>query len=578
MVIDLETTGGSPSADTITEVGAVKVRGGEVLGTFATLVNPGRAIPPTITVLTGITEAMVTKAPRIEAVLPALLEFLGEAAGGSRGGTDAAVLVGHNVRFDIGFLQAALERDARPRLTNRTVDTAALARRLLREEVPNCKLATLAERFRLPHRPCHRALDDALATVDLLHLLVERAAAFGVMGLEDLAALPKLAGHPQAAKLRLTERLPHRPGIYLFRDERGKVLYVGKATDLRARVRSYFSGDDRRKVGALLRETSRIDHKVCSSTLEAAVLEARLIRDLTPTYNSQGTRWRRSRYVRLTTDERFPRLSVVREPRADDELVIGPLGSASAAKRVAEAIESAVPLRRCTTRLAAAHTPGPDGTTSSPVRQGACAPAQLGVATCPCTGEVTEREYAQHVDTVVDAVHHHPAGLLDPLAAHMDRLAAQERYEEAALARDRLAALSSAMRRRRRLEQLLACERALLRLADGQRVELRRGVLWQVWEAEPAPTTTTASGHVAPGTATPGLWHGQPEHGPVRAVEMRPSSLPGPTAAVPKALADELLAVAAWLEQHAGTIVPEHVDGVLASPLPRLPAFSPARA
>ena len=179
VVVDLETTGGSPGTDTITEVGAVKVRGGNCLGTFQTLVNPGRAIPPTITVLTGITESMVTRAPRIESVLPSLLEFMGD-----------AVIVGHNVRFDVGFLQAALERDGRPPLTAPTVDTVALARRLLRDEVPNCKLGTLADRLRLSHRPSHRALDDALATADLLHVLLERAGSLGVTGFDDLSSLP----------------------------------------------------------------------------------------------------------------------------------------------------------------------------------------------------------------------------------------------------------------------------------------------------------------------------------------------------------------------------------------------------
>ena len=151
-VIDLETTGGSADSCGITEIGAVKLRGGECLGTFQTLVNPGCAIPPQITVLTGITHSMVMPAPRIEAVLPSLLEFIGD-----------AVIVGHNVRFDLSFVQAALERDQRPKLTNRSVDTVALARRLVRNEVPNCKLGTLAEFLRLNHQPAHRALDDALA-------------------------------------------------------------------------------------------------------------------------------------------------------------------------------------------------------------------------------------------------------------------------------------------------------------------------------------------------------------------------------------------------------------------------------
>ena len=163
-VVDVETTGGSAADGAITEIGAVKLRGGECLGTLQTLVNPGQAIPPQITVLTGITQAMVAPAPRMPAVLPSFLEFLGD-----------AVLVGHNVRYDVSFLQAELNRAGQRPLTNRTLDTCALARRLVRDEVPNCKLGTLAERLRLPHRPTHRALDDALATGDLLHLLIERA-------------------------------------------------------------------------------------------------------------------------------------------------------------------------------------------------------------------------------------------------------------------------------------------------------------------------------------------------------------------------------------------------------------------
>src|SRR5215472_574557 len=123
VVVDLETTGGSMATDAITEIGAWKLKGGELLGTFETLVNPGVPIPPTITVLTGITEAMVLPAPRVHEVLPPFLEFARD-----------AVIVGHNIRFDISFLDAALIAHGYPRLSNRRVDTVALARRLVRDE------------------------------------------------------------------------------------------------------------------------------------------------------------------------------------------------------------------------------------------------------------------------------------------------------------------------------------------------------------------------------------------------------------------------------------------------------------
>ncbi|HEX7166642.1 MAG TPA: exonuclease domain-containing protein, partial [Acidimicrobiales bacterium] len=277
VVLDLETTGGSPANDEITEVGAIKFRGGECLGTFQTLVNPGVAIPREIVYLTGITEAMVGPAPRIDEVLPAFLEFIGE-----------GVVVGHNVRFDMGFLQANLVRRGYARLRNTVVDTCGLARRLVRDEVPNCTLATLARHFRTATDPCHRALDDAKATAELLHCLLERAGTLGVLALDDLVALPTTAAHPQASKLRWVASLPRKPGVYLFKDGAGRVLYVGKAVDLRRRVRSYFAGDERRKIGSLLREAQSLDHIVCANELHAAVLEVRLIRELKPRFNRRS--------------------------------------------------------------------------------------------------------------------------------------------------------------------------------------------------------------------------------------------------------------------------------------------------
>ncbi|MGH9120313.1 MAG: DEDD exonuclease domain-containing protein [Acidimicrobiales bacterium] len=338
-VVDLETTGGSPDTCQITEVGALKLRGGECLGTFQTLVNPGVPIPPSITYLTGITETMVLPAPSIDVVLPAFLEF-------ARG----AVLVGHNLRFDVAFLDAALGAAGYPRLGHRTVDTCRLARRLVRDEVPNCRLGTLADHLRLPHRPTHRAFDDAAATADLFHLLLERAAGLGVLGLDDLVGLPKMGAHPQAGKLKLTARLPRAPGVYVFRDASRRALYVGKAANLRARVRSYFSTDDRRKIGPLLRETASLDHIVCHHGLEAAVVERRLIRRLAPRYNRQGRR-PAATFLKLTLGEPFPRLSVARTVSRDGALYLGPLPNQRMARLAAEAIESVIPIRRCAARL-----------------------------------------------------------------------------------------------------------------------------------------------------------------------------------------------------------------------------------
>src|SRR6187402_1348746 len=176
-VVDLETTGGSAAAGSmITEIGAVKVRGGEVLGEFQTLVNPHTAIPPFIAVLTGITNSMVADAPSIESALPAFLEF-----------ASGCVLVAHNAPFDVGFLKYFNERQGRAWPAFEVVDTAKLARRVItRDDAPNCKLSSLARVFRSTTTPNHRALSDARATVDVLHGLMERVGALGVHTIEDL--------------------------------------------------------------------------------------------------------------------------------------------------------------------------------------------------------------------------------------------------------------------------------------------------------------------------------------------------------------------------------------------------------
>ena len=460
-VVDLETTGGSAQTSEITEIGAVKVRGGVEQGRFQTLVNPGVPIPPFITVLTGITHAMVLEAPKIDEALPSFLEFCGD-----------AVVVGHNVRFDLSFLNTAAQRLGYPRLGNRWVDTAALARRLVRREVRNFKLATLAAHFRSPVSPNHRALEDALATMHVLHALLERAGSVGVAALEDLLQLPRARGTPSYGKIHLARNLPRRPGVYLFRDRRGDVIYVGKAKNLRSRVQAYFYGDRRRSIQDLLRELDSVEHRVCAGELEAAITEVRLIDAYRPRHNRRSRPPRANHFVTLTR-ERFPRLSVTRTLHTDAPFVLGPFRSKRAADLVVAALWDATSIRRCTGR------PG--------TRTGPCAPAQLGVALCPCDGGLSEDEYAPAVDAIVGSLTD-PEPVLSRLEQKMVSLATDQRFEEAAWVRDRYRALARALDRRRGWEALQEAGRLVLESIDGERVVIDGGRLVAAWRSgEPTP-------------------------------------------------------------------------------------------
>jgi DNA polymerase-3 subunit epsilon len=502
-VVDLETTGGSANACAITEVGAARFRGGERLGTFQTLVNPGVPLAETVTALTGITEAMVLPAPTVSEVLPALLEFVG-----------GSVLVGHNLRFDVSFLDAALTAGERSPVGSLAVDTVALARRLVRDEVPDCRLGTLAHHLQLDHRPTHRALDDALATADLLHVLIERAAAFGVTVLDDLLALPRLAGHPQAAKLELTNRLPRSPGVYILRDGQGRALHVGRASDLRRRVRSYFEVDGRPGGGPLLRAVQAVDHVGCGSSLEAAVREVRLAHALAPRLDHRFTRWRSYRYVKLT-DERAPRLTVARSPRGDGARYLGPLPSAAAARAVIEAVESVV-----------AHDGGAGG-------------AHAG------RGRVV---HPGAVGTVARDLFDDPMLVLSPLHRHMVALHDAGRGAAAAVVGTMSAAVVDAVRRQRWFDALRRAGRVVFDLPDGGGAELCRGRLVRICGGRPGEVPAD-----------------EPALGPV--------DLPPDDGPLPLGMADELSCVADWLDRHAHDLRLVHVEGELSSVLPALPSF-----
>lgn len=457
-VLDLETTGGSPASNVITEIGAVRYRGGEREGAFQTLVNPEERIPAFITVLTGITQAMVIEAPRIETALPTFLEFLGD-----------AVIVGHNVRFDLSFLNAACDRLGYARLSNRVVDTLGLARRLLAGEIRRLNLASLAMHFRSPVTPTHRALADAEATAHVFFGLLDRAGTLGVVALEDLLALPTARGSPHYGKLGLTEALPRQAGVYFFVDCNGTVFYVGKARNLRTRVRSYFYGDRRRRIHDMLRELERIDFRACATELEAQVSELRLIHHHRPRHNRRSRPPKASHWVRLTT-HKFARLVLARTMKPEDGCTyLGPFRSRRAAQLVQLAIWDAVPIRRCT------GSPGK--------KVSICQYAQLGVAMCPCDGSLLESDYQPVVAGVRNAIEGDPEPLLTVLRSKVARLAREQRFEEAAWTRDRYQALARAIERRRAWQALTSAGLLRVETASGEGALIDRGRLVTSWPA-----------------------------------------------------------------------------------------------
>lgn len=456
VVLDLETTGLRPDDDRITEVGAVKVRGGVVLGEFQTLVHPGVAVPPAITAVTGISDGMLRDAPPLATVLPMLLEFLA-----------GTVLVAHNARFDTGFLDAALVRHGYQRLANDVVDTARLARRLVRDEVRDRRLATLAKFFRARTTPTHRALQDARATVDVLHGLLERAGTIGVTTVEDLLDQQRSRSEPAFRKRSLADGAPDAPGVYRFHDGEGRVLYVGTSGRIRQRLRRYFGQDERRHVDAMVREAAEVTWTTTPTRVEAAVRELRELARRRPRFNRRSTRPPRSVWLKWT-DEPFPRLSIARSAGEDDERTLGPLPGHRTAQALVEAIEDTVPVRRCTFRIRLAQD------------HPACVLKDIGRCGAPCDGTIAAEQYAAEARDARDLVAGDPTAVLASLRVRMAALAAAERYEEAAEVRHRLHTLAGRIHTVRLATALVDVELLEVARPRGERIEavrIRHGLL-----------------------------------------------------------------------------------------------------
>ncbi|MEY3165560.1 MAG: hypothetical protein RLZZ291_77, partial [Actinomycetota bacterium] len=439
VVVDLETTGGSHRESSITEIGAVKIKGGEIVGEFQTLVNPESPIPAFITVLTGITDAMVLEAPKIGEALFSFLEFAGS--------SNETVLIAHNAPFDVGFLRAAAEKCGVAWPSFQVIDTAKIARYVVtRDEAPNCKLATLAQFFGAQTNPDHRALSDARATVDVFHGILDRLGSFGVTTLDDLKSFSNRITEAQKNKRFLAEGLPNSPGVYIFKDAQDQPLYIGTTRNLRNRVRSYFTAaETRKRILDMIGLAQTLNYIETPTILEAEIRELRLIAEKQPRFNRRSKFQEKAVWVKLT-QESFPRLVSVRGNRdlSDDEGWCGPFNGRDEAARAIEAVYEVTQIRQCSPRI----------TLRSMKSASPCALFDMKRCGAPCVGKESIDSYSTHVLTTRLALQQDANQLIKTINDRMFHLANQERFEEAAELRNRLSAFIRGTARGQRIRSL----------------------------------------------------------------------------------------------------------------------------
>ncbi len=337
VVTDTETTGLNPLGSRMIEIGAVKVRNGEIVGRFASLVNPGVHVPRQITRLTGITTPMVFAAPSPDDVLRRYLEFLGD-----------GVLVGHNVSFDRKFIQHELRRAGLDASLGPALCTKRLARRLL-HALPSKSLQSLKRHYGVRTARAHRALDDAVATAEIFVRLV--TALRNESGVETVADLVRFQNQrlyqdrtvpANVRRIRegILPSVPSVPGVYMFKSASNVLVYVGKARDLSVRVRTYFTGIDSHpyRIRQLVKAVRNIDFIPTPSELSALILESRLIKRHKPTFNRAQVRYRNFPFLRLSTGEGRV-LEWSYEIRDDDAEYFGPLGNRRDAERLLDIVD-----------------------------------------------------------------------------------------------------------------------------------------------------------------------------------------------------------------------------------------------
>ena len=473
VAIDVETTGLHPLTQRIIEIALVRFTDGEVSDRFSTLINPDKRIPKFISTLTSITNESVEESPRFAAIAGTVESFL-----------EGALLVGHNVGFDINFINAELGRANRPQLINERLDTMGLASRL----VPGLRRPSLdkvAIHLGFAPRKIHRAELDAELTGNVALQLAARANDLGIDSVDRLRAIGRPAQNAPADNVNrgrslldrsILAEMPKRPGVYLMHDVNDRIIYIGKAKNLRDRVSSYFSQPlgYTRKMDGLLESIARIETVETGSELAALLLESQLIRRYQPRYNVVMRASEEYPYIRVELANAWPRITLVKARKADGSVYFGPFRSRKAARIAIELVNDNYPLRTCSRSFKNAKSFGSH-----------CIQLDLGKCAGPCVGRADRDLYMAHVREAVSFFDGEDETLINRMHTQLEECAERLDYERARKLRNSIQLLQNLVGAHRQLKEANDNNTLLLvqpgRDAGSRDVMLViRGRLWSV--------------------------------------------------------------------------------------------------
>lgn len=421
IVIDVETTGNNPRDNRIMDIAAVNVNNGQIIADFSSLINPHQFIPYFITQMTGITNEAVFYAPEPSVIAPKLMTFFNK---------PNSVFVAHNANFDFSFVNETFKRLKLNPLEIPVLDTLKLAKRLL-ADAQKKSVGNLAHYFGIRIRNRHTALGDAKATAKiLLHLLDIAAEEHEITTLDELLTFQnKKLSYFVPPKAMLDEfkskldNLPNAPGVYYFLDKKGKVIYVGKAFSLKSRVSSYFQPGNitSYKLKELTKNIADLKWEETNNELSALLLEAKQIKNYKPKFNFVGLRFRSFPFVRITTDEIYPRVEITFNTDTEGEYY-GPFLNKQVAILIKEVIEKNFRLVKC------------DKDFNNIIVHEPCLYFQIGKCLAPCAFRNQEdfaEKYNEEVTNIRDFLSGFATGLQKELTKKMEEYSNALEFEKA---------------------------------------------------------------------------------------------------------------------------------------------------
>ncbi len=430
LVCDVETTGLSPCDNRITEIALIKVRNGEVIDKFTTLLNPQQHIPREITNLTGISNEDVINKPNFSQASDEIISFIGKTD------DNEIIFTGHNVSFDYRFLFHSFLR-INKKFELKTLCTCKLARRMLKR-LRSKSLVNVAAYYNVSFRRYHRAYDDALATSKiLLHFLEALTGEYEFESTGEILRFQNSKIYNNENKSPVLKRLkislkdfPKSPGVYFMKAKDGEIIYIGKAKNLRERLSSYFRHNSELpvKLRRLLRNIASVEYEITNSELSALILESKLIKQHKPRFNSAIKRFRFHPFLKIDVQNEYPKIEKVYEIENDGANYYGPFQSGLTVNKLLKDVNEEFKLRKCEYKYL---KPAKDHST--------CMYHEIGKCNAPCNFTQSKSKYKEEVIKVHDfitSLENNSARKLYEI--RMTEFSEKMEFERAAFVRDRL--------------------------------------------------------------------------------------------------------------------------------------------